>query len=142
MFWRQPRTTHDTVPLRDYFDQRIDEIARVTALTAAAMDKRLEGMNEFREQLNTQAKSFYLRQEHDSFAERITGDIRLLRESKANLEGKASQLSVSIAILIAGLGVVISLVNLASSLSTKEDTRLSREEHAYIERSQQKEKSE
>jgi hypothetical protein len=74
------------------------------------LEKRLEAMNEFRSQLKDQASGFFTRNEHDQFSKRIEEDIRSLRESRAQLEGKASQNSVNIAYVIAGVSMIISLI--------------------------------
>jgi hypothetical protein len=66
------------------------------------MERRLEGMNEFRDQLRDQAARFVTREEAAIIHERFVEDIRSLRESRAELQGKASMLSVVIAI---GIGI-------------------------------------
>jgi predicted nucleic acid-binding Zn-ribbon protein len=75
---------------------------------ARVMEKRLETMNEFREQLKDQATTFITRREHDI----LLSDIQNLKETRAMLEGKASQMSVNIAIVFSLIGMVISIVRL------------------------------
>ena len=58
--------------------------ARDAALVA--MEKRLDGMNEFRQQLGDQTKHFITRPEHD----RLDSDIKVLRERIDRGEGTQS----------------------------------------------------
>jgi hypothetical protein len=82
--------------------------ANLALITAqASMEKRLNGMNEFRETLKDQAAQFVTRKEHDF----ILSDIRELRESRAMLQGKASQQSVIIAYLISIVSVFLGILN-------------------------------
>jgi hypothetical protein len=46
----------------------------------------------------------------------IENDIRILRESRAELAGKASQKSVTIAFIFSGLGILIALMTLVIEL--------------------------
>ncbi len=66
-------TKQEEVSLREYIDTRIKAledrfiaIDRSTDLAAAAVMARLESMNEFRTQLNSQASHFVTRSEIDS----------------------------------------------------------------------------
>ena len=77
------------------------------------LEKRLESMNEFRLQLKDQAGTFFTKNEHEVYMSSVEKDLRVLRESKANLEGKASQSSVNVALIISLLGLGISLVSAA-----------------------------
>ncbi len=88
---------------------QITSLKDATTLAKFEMDKRLEGMNEFRNQLKDQANMYFTKSEHEQFGKRIEDDIRSLRESRATLEGKASQNSVLIAYAIAGFSMVISI---------------------------------
>ena len=79
-------------------------------VSAAMMEKRLESMNEFRSALKDQASTFMPRAEYDAQMKSVDTDLRVLRESKAELAGKSSQLATNIATAIAVIGLVISLV--------------------------------
>ena len=89
---------------------QIISLKDATTLAKFEMDKRLEGMNEFRNQLKDQSSMFYTKSEHEQFGKRIEDDIRSLRESRASLEGKASQNSVLIAYAITGISMIISII--------------------------------
>ena len=67
-------------------------------------------MNEFRSALKDQATSFLPKAEYDVQIKTMNSDIRVLRESKAEVDGKSSQLATNIATAIAIIGLVISLV--------------------------------
>lgn len=95
--------------LRGIFEARIDSIEKATKLAADTMDKRLDGMNEFRDTLRDQASKFSTRAEIDLFKAGVEDDIRILRESKANLEGKASQNSVNLALAFSICGLLIGI---------------------------------
>jgi hypothetical protein len=109
------------VSLKEYFEERIKAIynhidlkttaiERSTTLARDAMEKRLEGMNEFRDSLKDQSDKFVTKNEYEIKLGRVEEDIRLLRESKASLEGKASTTSVYIAYIIAAISIGISLL--------------------------------
>jgi hypothetical protein len=89
------------------------ESARLTktALDAAqiSMEKRLDGMNEFRDSLKDQAAKFITREEMLSTLRAIQTNVEILLTSKATEEGKASQKSLNITMIIAITGVVLSI---------------------------------
>lgn len=104
-------------------NQRIDTIDTATTLAAVQMEKRLEGMNEFRAALKDQVAQYVTRAEYDADKkagsaatmereERTDADIRMLRESKATLEGKASQKSVTVVLAISIVGVILSVIGI------------------------------
>ena len=98
----------DEVSLKEYVDARFESISRETALTKSDLDKRLEAMNEFRQALRDQNQTFVTKPEHEF----VMKDIRELRESRAELAGKASQQSVTIVYLISGLSLLVAIVSL------------------------------
>jgi hypothetical protein len=106
-----------------YIDLRLRELekrlevtlaAKDTALTlsSASLEKRLETMNEFRVQIKDERSLFLPRAEYLLQHDRVVGDIRELRESRATLEGKASQTSVIITLLVGVTGIVLSVISL------------------------------
>jgi hypothetical protein len=99
------------------------------------MDKRLNTMNEIRESLRDQSSTMVTQGEHrlvlasieslqSSIAKmisredasvllgRVEEDLRVLRESRAMLAGKASQNSVVFAIALAASGLVMGVVEI------------------------------
>ena len=96
-----------TISLKDYIEKRF-ELSESAARTAlAAMDKRLEGMNEFRGAIEDQAKHFISRVEHDALCKRI----EVLEQNRARIEGRAST-----SLIIALAGVIVALISLARDL--------------------------
>ena len=111
------------IKLRDYVDEKVrgvylfskgkyQTIDKSTKLAADSLEKRLETMNEFREALKDQQTRFVTREEFGLIRDRLSEDIRILREAKANTEGKASQTSVYISYLIAIIALAISIIRI------------------------------
>jgi len=106
-----------TVSLRTYFDIRFDSLDKANSVAYEAMERRLEGMNEFRDTLRDQAARFVTRSELDIIKDRIDADIRVLREYKSLLEGKASQHSVNVAMFLSAAGLLIGIVSIVLKLN-------------------------
>ena len=104
------------VSLRDYFDTRLDAAERAIVDAKVSMDYRLGLMNEFRGLVNDMAKNALTRSEYQLHHERVIEDIRSLRESRAELSGKASTKSVFFAGAIAAVGVLLSVISLVHEL--------------------------
>jgi len=105
--------------LKEYICARLDGIEKATSIASEAMNTRLEGMNEFRQQLKDQSGTFITRLEHDSLIEKFDNDILRIETSINNLnkfqaaiEGKASQSAVIFACGIGITGLVISVIGL------------------------------
>jgi hypothetical protein len=96
------------VSLKEFILEKFVALEKQTLLVQISLEKRLDGMNEFRDALKDQQRLFVPRTEHDKVLE----DIRSLRESRSMLEGKASQLSVNIAIVLAVAGLLIGVLGL------------------------------
>ena len=115
------------VPRNEYDSQlhRLNEDVRIlretkasSEVSAAMLEKRLESMNEFRAQLKDQAGTFFTRNEHSAYMTSVEKDLRMLREYKSNLEGKASQSSVNISLAIAILGFMLALASFITRITT------------------------
>lgn len=87
-------------------EEQLISIDKALTLAREQLETRLEGMNEFRQSLKDQATQFVTKAEHRF----ILDDIRELRESRAELRGKASQASVYIAWLLAVVSIFINLL--------------------------------
>jgi hypothetical protein len=94
---------------------RLAELDRATRLATDTMERRLEGMNEFRAQLKDQAGTFVSRAELEAFKAIVDADMRPLRQAKARAEGKASQQAVNVSTIIAVLGLLIGLLSLVKA---------------------------
>lgn len=89
---------------------RFDSIVTSTQLAKELMETRLKGMDEVKENLKDANNTYLTRNEFNIQHDKLNDDIRILRESKANLEGKASMSSVYLAYIIAGLSLMISII--------------------------------
>jgi hypothetical protein len=95
-----------------YFDARLCALEKATVTAKDAMERRLEGMNELRAAMKDQASGFISRTEHESTHRALTDDIRSLRESRAEMAGKASQGQVMIAWIMGVVGILLSVISL------------------------------
>lgn len=102
--------------LEELFTTKFDaaEAAKVTALDS--MEKRLDAMNEIREQLKVQKDTFTTRIEfsamtskRDMQLELLTEAINDLKLSRAELDGKAGQSSMNFTMAMAFLSFVVAL---------------------------------
>jgi len=100
------------VTLRDYIDTRLRAIEQSTDLTREGLERRLEAMNEIRNALKDQNQTFMTRAEYKPAHDRIVADIQSLRESRALLEGKASQGALNTTLAISIISLIIGLVSL------------------------------
>ena len=121
--------------LRRYYDSKLEGIEHGTSSTAQQLEKRLNGMNEFRESLKDSQARMVSRQELDFVLDKLniinqqiancvtrdscavhmgraSDDIRILREAKAAIEGKASLNAFYVTLLISLIGLVLSLIGI------------------------------
>jgi len=108
-----------TVTLKEYFDEKFKLLDRANEVAFRAMERRLEGMNEFRDTLRDQATRFITRDEFTIIKDRLDSDIRVLRDFKSELTGKASQASVNAATIVGFLGLLVGAVGLLMRLLGK-----------------------
>ncbi len=100
----------DGVSIRDYVDRLFGEHQRAIDKAEEMMNKRLEGMNEFRSQLKDQAARFITREELNIICSGLQVEIKALRKLADIAEGKASQNSVILATAGSLIGIVIGLI--------------------------------
>lgn len=101
------------VSLREYFESRLAASEQALVLARDLMNSRLEGMNELRKQIDRQEATYATRLMLEETVKRIETDLRVLRESRAELAGKASASSVIMALVLAVSGLVLSALGLA-----------------------------
>jgi CO dehydrogenase nickel-insertion accessory protein CooC1 len=102
----------DPFSIKDYIDMRFTEIESARHVAYLTMEKRLEGMNEFRNQLKDQSSCFMTRNEYESKHEILASKIHDLELSKAELKGKASQSALNISLAISAAGILLSTIAL------------------------------
>ena len=66
----------------------IKSMQKALDLARKELDRRLEGMNEFREQLRMQASTFVTRDTSEVHYKSIENRLRILENNKNNLEGR------------------------------------------------------
>jgi len=98
----------------DYFEKRIEALEKATCVATATMDRRLAGMNEFREAMSDMSSRMATRTEMQLRVDQLSVDISDLRKSRDIATGKASTTSVLITLALSLVGLAISLVNLLS----------------------------
>ena len=103
---------HNSISLKEYIEAKIGAVEKATTIASANLEKRLEGMNEFREALKDQTAKFITRNEHEAMMNNYNKDIRELRESRAMLEGKANQSSLNIVLGVSLVAILISIIDL------------------------------
>ena len=77
--------------LRELINANFAAIARSTDKALEANDKRLEGMNEFRDTLKDQTSTFITKRDFENQHDRVKEDIKRLEISKAEMNAKADQ---------------------------------------------------
>ena len=92
-------------------DLKVNALKEATTLAKDAMEVRLEGMNNFRDDLRDQAKSLYSRQEHDLYAEKVNDQIQNHQSILDQLKGKAEQSTVMIALLMSSIATILALID-------------------------------
>ena len=97
----------ENVSLREYVESRINAVEKAIILQAAVLEVRLEAANKFREQLREQTANFITKAEHFF----VLADIKDLRESRAQAQGKASQWSVMWSYAIGLIGIFIAVLS-------------------------------
>jgi hypothetical protein len=108
------------VSLRDFLQSQIDNLARLVEVqrissdekvdtATKALDQRLEGMNEFRTQINSERHTYVTRSEIDLMMEKVMAELRPTQDRSVWLTGGMAALGVVLAI---GLAVAAMLVNI------------------------------
>lgn len=100
------------ISLKEYFNIRVDAIEKSIEVAHEEMNRRLEGMNEFRKQLDRQSDDFFSRSEHELFRRKVEEDIQGLREFRSEMRGKASQSSVILSTLLAVGGLLLASISI------------------------------
>jgi hypothetical protein len=98
------------ISLREYVDLRFAANEKAIQLATDALNHRLEGMNEFRDEMSKDKIAYMTKESFEVKHNEITKQVDELRLNRANLEGKASQMSVVIAYIFTVLGIIVSVV--------------------------------
>ena len=98
--------------MKELFDEKILRIDTSTILALNALEKRLEGMNEFREQLKEQESSFVTRDVLDAHLISVQKQIDMIKEKRFMDEGRNRGIGSSWAFVVGGIALVSGLVAL------------------------------
>ena len=123
----QSQLSNSEIGLKEYFESKLCGLERAIETARVGMEKRLDGMNEFRDVLKDQNARSPSREEVErridvveanmcASVEAVEKDIKELMKFKNQMEGVASQKDVSSARGIAFAGLAIALFNLISKL--------------------------
>lgn len=104
------------VSLKEYVESRIESLEKATTLARAELERRLEGMNEFRSQLENQTRTFVSKDESSLRYEQTCNRLRDLESFRDKMEGKADQRSVTNALIVAFSGIAISVASLVIAI--------------------------
>jgi hypothetical protein len=77
--------------LKQYVDRRFEEKDRQVTAALIASEKRLDGMNEFRDQLRDQAATLLPRAEYDARQQQINDDLGQLRQYQDQTRGAVAE---------------------------------------------------
>ena len=100
------------------FELNSQQVLDRTNTVAQVLDRRLDAMNEFRLALSDAQKNFYSKTEHELFAKAIETDLRMLRESRAELAGAATSSQFYIALALALIGTITGVLAIVLKIIT------------------------
>lgn len=95
--------------IKELLETKFNAIEQSTKLATETLNARLESMNEFRGAMKDQMANAFTKPEQNFYAEKVSAEIKSLELSRATLEGKASQKSVTYAILISVIGALFGM---------------------------------
>jgi hypothetical protein len=121
-------TRTDWVSLRDHFGVRLTALqelleTRIAAIETGirvalvAMEKRLDGMNEWRGSMNDREKFFANKIWIEGQLEAIKKDMADLKQIRDIATGRATQSSVYVAYALTIISIIIGVVSLVSNLA-------------------------
>ncbi len=80
---------------------KFDALYEAIKMAKSEMDRRLEGMNEFRNQLSQQATTFISKREVELILDKFEGRLRIIEDIKSVREGSSRWSDYIITVLIA-----------------------------------------
>jgi len=100
------------VTLEKHFESRIEALEKATGVAAVAMERRLDGMNEFRDTLRDQAARFATRDEVNLRINTLNDEVETLKIFRAVIDAKANINAVYVSYVLALVGIVLSILSL------------------------------
>jgi hypothetical protein len=104
------RATENMVSMLKYVDTIAANQKEQIEQARASMEKRLDGMNEFRSTLKDQALSYMTRAEWQTAHTSMQGDIRQLQAASSTREGSSSGRDASFATVLSIMSLVLTAV--------------------------------
>ena len=101
----------DGVSLLKYLESKLDAMDKALMLAREIMENRLEGLNNLRDEHRTFAGTYLPKAEFTIQHDRVMADIQSLRESRAELQGKASMVHVLVVAVVAVISLVVSVAD-------------------------------
>lgn len=92
----------ESISLKEYIDRRFNENDKQTEQLRQSMDKRLDGMNEFRDALKDQASRFITQDKVETMFKQV-----------------ASQNSVNITRLLTIVAIIVSIISVIVTLTKR-----------------------
>ena len=92
---------------KSWTDLRFEELEKRSEAARREMERRLETMNEFREQLNKQAATFITRDMYDSRHDAVCAKINALEKAQAAAEARGKVYATVVAAMIS---IIVGLV--------------------------------
>lgn len=99
--------------LKEYVDKLREADQRALLAALASADKRLDGMNEFRQQLTDQTASFLTRAEADARISAATEKIDVNSARLERIEGRHIGSAATFAVALSIIGLMIAAATLA-----------------------------
>jgi len=100
-------STGKVVTLKEFLVSQLYLHERALDVASKEMNRRLESMNEVRDQLNRQAVTFVTKDAHDAVHQALLLSINKLNLDAATLAGKASMTYIYISWLLAVIAIAV-----------------------------------
>jgi hypothetical protein len=101
----------DGVPIVKYIDERLESILKEIKRGEDVMDARLCSMNEFRSAMQDQTKNYMTKEEYRLAHKPVEDAVQEFRKFMNQMEGKASNKSLTIATGMATAGLIVALAS-------------------------------
>ena len=98
-------TSKEQVSLKEHLNSRLCALEKAVDVAKKEMDRRLEGMNHLESKLNV----YMTKESYETKHELIQRQVDELRIAKAVLDGKASQQSVNVAMIVSIISLLLTL---------------------------------
>jgi hypothetical protein len=103
----------EIISLREYLEQRLNDICKASDLAAENLKVRLDALNEARERAADERATFLSRDTYEARHESLVTKIGELEKFKAAVDAKASQTSVYVAYILSAVGIIFALIDFA-----------------------------